>query len=178
MGGHALYISGVGVKTCDGYNGFVDIAFQAEGQYRFSAFWLRSKCSICSYQLNIWYVPHWGTSILNWFLDTDEMSGACSALVTGWPGIAVPPGSAHLTKNNHLSFNVAGTAPMNGHRQRPEPRWAAQPTGAFPRAAHGNPPADKKRYCGRLTVAARYEHQYSREIARMYWRKSQKQQTA
>ena len=38
-------------------------------QYRFSAFWLRSKCSICSYQLNIWYVPHRGTSILNWFLD-------------------------------------------------------------------------------------------------------------
>ena len=28
--------------------------------YRFSAFWLRSKCSICSYQLNIWYAPHWG----------------------------------------------------------------------------------------------------------------------
>ena len=23
--------------------------------HRFSAFWLRSKCSICSYQLNIWY---------------------------------------------------------------------------------------------------------------------------
>jgi len=31
-------------------------------QHRFSAFWLRSKCSICSYQLNIWYegqVPSW-----------------------------------------------------------------------------------------------------------------------
>jgi hypothetical protein len=27
--------------------------------------WLRSKCSICFYQLNIGYVPHWGTSILN-----------------------------------------------------------------------------------------------------------------
>ena len=27
---------------------------QAVSQYRFSAFWLRSKCSICSYQLNIW----------------------------------------------------------------------------------------------------------------------------
>ena len=26
--------------------------------YRFSAFWLRSKCSICSYQLNIWYEDH------------------------------------------------------------------------------------------------------------------------
>ena len=67
-------------------------------RHRFSAFWLRSKCSICSYQLNIWYVPHWGTSILNWFLDTDEVSGACSAFVTGWPGIAVPPGSAHFLR--------------------------------------------------------------------------------
>ena len=31
-------------------------------------FWLRSKCRIC-YQLNIWYDPHVGTTILNWFLD-------------------------------------------------------------------------------------------------------------
>ena len=36
--------------------------------YRFSAFWLRSKCSICSYQLNIWYKDHVSFSILNWFL--------------------------------------------------------------------------------------------------------------
>ena len=36
--------------------------------YRFSAFWLRSKCSICSYQLNIWYEGHVPSSILNWFL--------------------------------------------------------------------------------------------------------------
>jgi hypothetical protein len=41
--------------------------------YRFSAFWLRSKCSICSYQLNIWYSPHWGLSILNWFLNLDRV---------------------------------------------------------------------------------------------------------
>lgn len=33
--------------------------------YRFSAFWLRSKCSICSYQLNIWYTGHCPVSILN-----------------------------------------------------------------------------------------------------------------
>ena len=64
-------------------------------RHRFSAFWLRSKCSICSYQLNIWYVPHVGTSILNWFLQLGEMSGACTALATSWPGIAVLPGSAH-----------------------------------------------------------------------------------
>jgi len=68
--------------------------------HRFSAFWLRSKCSICSYQLNIWYVPHWGTTILNWFLDMDRALGACSASVTGLPGIAVPPGSAHFMNKN------------------------------------------------------------------------------
>ena len=42
-------------------------------QYRFSAFWLRSKCSICSYQLNIWYAPYMGASILNWFLNLGEV---------------------------------------------------------------------------------------------------------
>ena len=67
----------------------------APERYRFSAFWLRSKCSICSYQLNIWYALYSRASILNWFLNTDEKSGACSALVTGWLGIAVPPRSAH-----------------------------------------------------------------------------------
>ena len=40
-------------------------------RYRFSAFWLRSKCSICSYQLNIWYEGHVPSSILNWFLPGD-----------------------------------------------------------------------------------------------------------
>lgn len=110
-GGRAPYKSRVRGKTCDEYSCFVRNAFQEWRRYRFSAFWLRSKCSICSYQLNIWYVPHWGTSILNWFLDTDEMSGACSALVTGWPGIAVPPGSAHLTKTNNKPPNVSGSGP-------------------------------------------------------------------
>lgn len=62
--------------------------------YRFSALWLRSKCSICSYQLNIWYVAHGVTGMLIWFLGTDGVSGACSTSVTGCPGIAVPPGSA------------------------------------------------------------------------------------
>ena len=42
-------------------------------QHRFSAFWLRSKCSICSYQLNIWYGGHVPPSILNWFLQGDEV---------------------------------------------------------------------------------------------------------
>ena len=55
----------------------------AKGWYRFSAFWLRSKCSICSYQLNIWYALHWRASILNWFLGRGERLGACSILATG-----------------------------------------------------------------------------------------------
>ena len=42
--------------------------------YRFSAFWLRSKCSICSYQLNIWYEGHRPSSILNSFLQGDGVS--------------------------------------------------------------------------------------------------------
>jgi len=63
--------------------------------YRFSAFWLRSKCSICSYQLNIWYEGHVPSSILNWFLTGDGGLGACTAPVASWPSIAVPLGSAH-----------------------------------------------------------------------------------
>ena len=74
------------------------------GRYRFSAFWLRSKCSICSYQLNIWYVPHRGTSILNWFLALGGDTGACSGSSTGWPGIAVPPGSAHSPWGDIISI--------------------------------------------------------------------------
>ena len=64
-------------------------------QYRFSAFWLRSKCSICSYQLNIWYGPHCGSRILNWFLNRGGALSACTASSEGRPGIAVPPGMAH-----------------------------------------------------------------------------------
>ena len=48
--------------------------------YRFSAFWLRSKCSICSYQLNIWYGSHVLPSILNWFLPGDEVQELAPAL--------------------------------------------------------------------------------------------------
>ena len=59
------------------------ILIQPSTLHRFSAFWLRSKCSICSYQLNIWYVLHWGTSILNSFLQLGEDAGACSDFSTG-----------------------------------------------------------------------------------------------
>ena len=58
-------------------------------------------CSICSFQLNIWNAPHWGACILNWFLNLGYGIGACSILATGWPGIAVPPGSAHPSGGNN-----------------------------------------------------------------------------
>ena len=57
----------------------VDVG-QSLSQYRFSAFWLRSKCSICSYQLNIWYGGHVPPSILNWFLQGDRVQELAPAL--------------------------------------------------------------------------------------------------
>ena len=78
----------------------------------FSAFWLRSKCSICSYQLNIWYVLYWRTSILNWFLDLGEVSGACSAFAMGWPGSAVPPGTAHFCRGVIKQTKIRRTLPL------------------------------------------------------------------
>ena len=52
--------------------GRVGIFAQTRCLHRFSAFWLRSKCSICSYQLNIWYKGHVPFSILNLFLQGME----------------------------------------------------------------------------------------------------------
>ena len=54
-------------KKCSSLNKLTNFSMTAHS-YRFSAFWLRSKCSICSYQLNIWYEGHVPSSILNWFL--------------------------------------------------------------------------------------------------------------
>jgi len=55
--------------------------------HRFSAFWLRSKCSICSYQLNIWYGDHVSPSILNLFLSGDEDLELAPAL--SWVGLVL-----------------------------------------------------------------------------------------
>ena len=81
---------------------------QSQIQYRFSAFWLRSKCSICSYQLNIWYEVHVTSSILNLFLSGDGMSGACSGSITSWPCIAVPQGLAHFPIISMIWLNYHG----------------------------------------------------------------------
>jgi len=76
-------------------------------QYRFSAFWLRSKCSICSYQLNIWYENHPSligltlqcrqdrptsplnlSSLLEMFPNITRLSHCCSILLLpGRPGV-------------------------------------------------------------------------------------------
>ena len=78
-------------------------------RYRFSAFWLRSKCSICSYQLNIWYEVHRTSSILNWFLAGDEVSVACYGFVACRPCIAVPQGFWHTSPITiHSYWNFTG----------------------------------------------------------------------
>ena len=79
----------------------IELKDQQKLSYRFSAFWLRSKCSICSYQLNIWYEDHVSSSILNLFLQGDGMSGACSGSIKSWLCIAVPQRSAHFPTSNH-----------------------------------------------------------------------------
>ena len=68
-------------------------------RHRFLAFWLWSKCSICSYQLNIWYEDHVSSSILIWFLPGETRSVACNAGFTSRPCIAVPQGLAHFPIN-------------------------------------------------------------------------------
>ena len=89
-------------KTCASQpqvSGFLHFA-----SHRFSAFWLRSKCSICSYQLNIWYENHVFSSILNWFLAGDEVSVACYGFVACRPCIAVPQGFWHTSPTAIRSY--------------------------------------------------------------------------
>ena len=64
------------------------------------------KCSICSYQFNIWYAGHRPAHILIWFLAFGQGSEACLTLTTGCLGIALQPSAAHyLTNENHQPFN-------------------------------------------------------------------------
>ena len=59
------------------------------------------KCSICSYQFNIWYVGHVSTHILIWFLLGGQGSEVYLTLTTGCIGIALPPRAAHpISKAN------------------------------------------------------------------------------
>ena len=92
--------------------------------YRFSAFWLRSKCSICSYQLNIWYEGHRPSSILNWFLAGDEVSVACYGFVACRPCIAVPQGFWHTSPIIFLSQSKYWEhSPMHCRACRCEKWW-------------------------------------------------------
>ena len=54
------------------------------------------KCSICSYQFNIWYAGHSLAHILIWFLAFDYGSEVYLTLVTGCLGIALQPSAAHF----------------------------------------------------------------------------------
>ena len=79
---------------------------RARQKYRFSAFWLRSKCSICSYQLNLWYKSYLGFVEIYWFLGPWRVVRACSPPAAGRPGIAPtsgigpdPIGGSKFTKN-------------------------------------------------------------------------------
>ena len=72
---------------------------QALGWHRFSAFWLRSKCSICSYQLNIWYESHRLSSILIWFLKGDLVLELAPPKSRVGLALQYRQGSAHFPNN-------------------------------------------------------------------------------
>jgi hypothetical protein len=76
---------------------------QTQSSHRFSAFWLRSKCSICSYQLNIWYDGHVPSSILNWFLKGDGVQELAPAL--SWVGQALQYRLDRLTSHRNKWSN-------------------------------------------------------------------------
>ena len=84
--------------------------------YRFSAFWLRSKCSICSYQLNIWYGRHVLPSILNWFLQGDRVQELAPAL--SWVSLVLQyhqdwPTVPHSMPGIYVQFVIAETRDWN-----------------------------------------------------------------
>ena len=54
------------------------------------------KCSICSYQFNIWYAGHRPAHILIWFLAFGQGSGVHLTLTTGCLGIALQSSAAHI----------------------------------------------------------------------------------
>ena len=66
------------------------------------------KCSICSYQFNIWYAGHRPAHILIWFLAFGQGSEACLTLTTGCLGIALQPSAAHysIKKFGHIGLPV------------------------------------------------------------------------
>ena len=80
------------------------------------------KCSICSYQFNIWYAGHRPAHILIWFLAFGQGSEACLTLTTGCLGIALQPSAAHsYTKKISLPF-ISSCYVTHGNPCRP--LWA------------------------------------------------------
>ena len=61
------------------------------------------KCSICSYQFNIWYAGHSPAQILIWFLAFGQGSEVYLTLTTGCLGIALQPSAAH--QHSYLNKN-------------------------------------------------------------------------
>ena len=76
----------------------------SEKMWRLSLLGLMAKikCSICSYQFNIWYAGHSPAHILIWFLAFGQGSEVYLTLTTGCLGLALQPSAAHciITKRS------------------------------------------------------------------------------
>ena len=73
------------------------------------------KCSICSYQFNIWYAGQCSAHILIWFLAFGQGSEVYLTLTTGCLGFALQPSAAHppLYEQRNTSFLRNGPSTEN-----------------------------------------------------------------
>ena len=74
-------------------------------RHRFSAFWLRSECSICSIQINTWIIPIWNIRV-NWIFEGWRVLGACFHPAAGCPGIAVQSVTASLPPRGEQNYRA------------------------------------------------------------------------
>lgn len=86
--------------------------------YRFSALWLRSKCSICSSQFELWDVFHRKTMRSNVFLEPGRVVGACITPSASWLCIALPQRSAHY-RNKEKFYLISCSRASEKYRTPP-----------------------------------------------------------
>ena len=79
------------------------------------------KCSICSYQFNIWYAGHSPAHILIWFLAFGQGSEVYLTLTTGCLGLALQPSAAHcliMKRSVPMKFHMYPSWRMARQRDR------------------------------------------------------------
>ena len=132
------------------------------------------KCSICSYQFNIWYAGHSLAHILIWFLAFDYGSEVYLTLVTGCLGIALQPSAAHLrTMKTTLNASQSITSLVRRVRR---PDWALE-YARFPCAVAHDPRALRVRNPCRASIKGVVRYATSKSLEKWFQDKNNKNYT-